>query len=208
MKVVILGSGGLTGGHIVQLLATVRNIDEIIAPVRKLNKVRIPKVCEQIFDFSDEGAYAGLFPADAIFCALGTTIKKAGSQEKFREVDFEYPLRAARAASDAGVRHFLLVSALGADAASNVFYNRVKGEVEREILRLRFKAITIVRPSLLLGDRNEFRLGERLLQPFAPLIPAKYKPVQALSVAHFLVNAFFNQEPGIHIVDNATLHGQ
>ena len=114
-----------------------------------------------VIDFDRLASYASLLAVDQILCALGTTIRKAGSQQAFRTVDFEYPAEIARLGIERGARHFLLVSALGADARSRVFYNRVKGELENAVLALPYRAHTIVRPSLLLGEREETRLGER-----------------------------------------------
>jgi uncharacterized protein YbjT (DUF2867 family) len=129
--------------------------------------------------------------ADQTICALGTTIKKAGSRDAFRRVDFEYPLTIARAALGGGCRHFLLVSAMGADPHSRVFYNRVKGQLEAAILGLGFDRVSIFRPSLLLGDRREFRPGEAAGQVLGRwlrfAIPRRYRPIHARTVAAAMV---------------------
>jgi len=108
--------------------------------------------------------------AQDVFCALGTTIRKAGSQEAFRHVDLELPLRAAEQALKAGAEQFIVVSSVGADPASKNFYLRTKGEIERELARLHFKALHILRPSLLIGKRPEFRLGEAIGMKIAPVL--------------------------------------
>jgi uncharacterized protein YbjT (DUF2867 family) len=105
-----------------------------------------------------------------VYCALGTTIGKAGSQEAFRQVDLELPLRAAQEALKAGAEQFIVVSSVGADAASKNFYLRTKGEMEQKVARLPFKAIHILRPSLLVGKRTEFRLGESMAMKIAPAL--------------------------------------
>lgn len=108
--------------------------------------------------------------ANDVFCATGTTIRKAGSQEEFRRIDYEMPLVAARAALDAGAQQFVLVSSVGADPDSKNFYLRTKGELERDLMELKFRAIHILRPGLLLGHREEFRPGERMATRIAPLL--------------------------------------
>jgi uncharacterized protein YbjT (DUF2867 family) len=126
--------------------------------------------------------------AEDAFCCLGTTIKKAGSQEAFRAVDHDAVLAFARAAKRAGVRRFLVVTALGADARSSVFYNRVKGEAEQALQALGFESLVILRPSLLLGDRAESRPGERAAivasRVLGPLLrPFGSRPIEARTVA-------------------------
>jgi uncharacterized protein YbjT (DUF2867 family) len=108
--------------------------------------------------------------AQDVFCALGTTIRKAGSQEAFRRIDLELPLRSATEALKAGAEQFIVVSSVGADAASKNFYLRTKGELERDLAKLPFKAIHILRPSLLIGKRPEFRLGEAIGMKIAPVL--------------------------------------
>jgi uncharacterized protein YbjT (DUF2867 family) len=142
---------------------------------------------------------------NAIICALGTTIRQAGSRERFRRVDLEYPLAVARLGLQRGARHFLLVSSLGASARSRVFYTRVKGELEDALLAMPYPAITIARPSLLLGQRAEFRLGEEVARRLAPLVPGPYKPVPAAAVAAALVRAAREDRPGHRIIESAEI---
>ena len=154
-------------------------------------------------DFDDLGRSAALFAADAAFCALGTTIKHAGTRERFRAVDFGYPLAAARLARERGARHFLLVSALSASARSRVFYSRVKGELEDAVLALGYPAVTIVRPSLLVGAREEFRLFERVMAPLGFILPRRYRPVRASAVAAALVQAAVHDAPGVRVIESS-----
>lgn len=149
--------------------------------------------------------YSDLFAVDQILCCLGTTIKKAGSQERFREVDFGYPKTIAERAAKHGARHFLLVSALGADPQSRIFYNRVKVELEEAVLDMPFRSVTIARPSLLLGNRGKFRLGEEIASRLRFLFPAKYKPVHAEDVATVLVNAARRDDVGTRIIESAEI---
>jgi uncharacterized protein YbjT (DUF2867 family) len=143
--------------------------------------------------------------ADHVFCALGTTRRQAGSAAAFRQVDLEYPVALARAARSRGARHFLLVSALGASPTSRVFYNRVKGEVEAAITALGFRSVTIARPSLLLGQRSEPRLGERLGRILGVVAPPRWRPVPVARVARALVEAAKADAPGVRILENREL---
>jgi uncharacterized protein YbjT (DUF2867 family) len=150
---------------------------------------------------------------DDVYIALGTTIKQAGSQAAFRAVDVDAVLACARAARAAGATRLALVSALGADAGSRVFYNRVKGEVEAAVAALGFDAVVIAQPSLLLGDRAALgqpaRLGEqlgiRLLTPFLGLIPATARPIRADVVARALVHAVEQGHPKLQRLPSAEL---
>jgi len=145
--------------------------------------------------------------AEHVFCALGTTMRQAGSEEAFRRVDFDYPVALARATVARGARHFLLVSAVGASTNSRFFYNRVKGEVEAAIIALGFHSLTVARPSLLLGDRGTFRWVEQVGKVAGVLAPARWRPVAAESVARALIAAARRDEPGVRILENTDLRG-
>ena len=164
------------------------------------------KLVERIIDFDQLRAQGALPPVDAILCALGTTIKQAGSQEQFRRVDHDYPLTLARLGLEQGARHYLLVSALGADASSRVFYNRVKGELENALRALPYRSLTIVRPSLLLGERSEFRIGEEIAKRVGWLAPPRFKPVHASAVAAVLVRALVADVPGQRTIESKEIH--
>jgi uncharacterized protein YbjT (DUF2867 family) len=163
------------------------------------------KVESHVVDFNDLAAHAKLFRVDQIFCALGTTIRTAGSQRRFRVVDYDYPLAAARIGVEQGATHYLLVSAVDANARSRVFYSRVKGELESAVLALPFRSVTIVRPSLLLGPRAEFRLGEVIAKRLAFLAPRKYKPVGAHAVAAVLIRAAKDDAAGRRIIESSEI---
>lgn len=178
-----------------------------------LRRALAPSAAGQRVHVVDFAALPPLPAADAAFCALGTTIKQAGSQEAFRAVDHDAVLAFARAARTAGVRRFGVVSALGADAQSRVFYNRVKGEMEAELQRLGFARLVIARPSLLAGDRaatgQPTRMGERLTlaltAPLAPLIPKAWRPIQAATVARALRLALAQDGPAVQVLESAQL---
>jgi uncharacterized protein YbjT (DUF2867 family) len=204
---IVAGATGLVGQELVRQLAAESTWREVRALVRHA----LPPGLSRPTVVSVQVDYARLEPpplwtaADHVFCALGTTMRQAGSAAAFRRVDFEYPLALARAAEAGGTRHFLLVSALGAAPASRVFYNRVKGEVEVAITALGFRSVTIARPSLLLGHRVEPRLGEQLGKVLGRLAPPRWKPVPAARVARALVDAAKRDLPGIHILENRDL---
>lgn len=186
----LFGATGLVGGHCLDLLLHDDAYTSVVAFTRKGLPVSHPKLRSQVIDFERLEEYAGLIVGDDLFCALGTTIKAAGSQEAFRRVDFFYPHRIASIAAASGVSRFLLVSSLGADAGSSIFYNRVKGELEDALRDIPFRGIQIFRPSLLLGDRGEFRMGEQIGAAMSKILGPllfgslrKYRPIEARDVA-------------------------
>ena len=170
----LLGATGLVGRSCLELLLQ----DDRYATVHALTRTPLsqqhPKLRSHVVPFAELARAVAELAARDVFCCLGTTIKKAGSEAAFRQVDYEYPLIAARSAAQSGARQFLIVTALGADPGSRIFYNRVKGEVERAICELPLATVHVLRPSMLLGERSEVR-GEVVLvvagaspQPLAP----------------------------------------
>ena len=159
-SVLLAGATGLVGGALLgRLFADAAFAKITVIARRPLTHVRHRKLSVHMLDFDKLDQHADLFHVDQIFWALGTTIKQAGSREGFRAVDFGYAEKAAHLGAQAGAKHFLLVSALGADIDSGVFYNRVKGETEQIVMALPYRSVTIVRPSFLLGPREEFSQG-------------------------------------------------
>ena len=206
-SIALFGATGLVGRECLKFLLDRAEFARVVVFVRRkvqldLSPAQQEKVALHVIDFDRLASYASLLAVDQILCALGTTIRKAGSQQAFRTVDFEYPAEIARLGLERGARHFLLVSALGADARSRVFYNRVKGELENTVLALPYRAHTIVRPSLLLGARAESRLGEKIGEKLAFLAPRKYKPVLARDVAWTLVNAAAADRSGVNVIES------
>ena len=189
-SLLIAGATGLVGRECLALALADRAFDRVVVLARKpASGVTAPKLDWRVAHFGQLEMQRSAFEVDAVLCALGTTIKVAGSRERFREVDHDYPLALARLGVAAGARHYLLVSALGADAGSRIFYNRVKGETERDILALPYDHVTIARPSLLTGTRAEARPGERLGQVIGWAIPGKYRPIAARTVARALIDS-------------------
>ena len=203
-SVALLGATGLVGRHTLDFLATDPFFERIVVIVRrKFAEGMAPRVEAHITDLARLEERPDLLRVDRVICALGTTIKAVGgSRERFRAVDYGIPLAAARIARREGARHFLLVSALGASAASRIFYNRVKGELEDALRTLDFRSVTILRPSLLLGERAEFRLGEEVAKRFAWAVPGRFRPIAARDVAAALVRYAKEDTPGFHILES------
>ena len=203
MNVLLIGATGLVGRELLTQLATEPACIHITVLARRQLPAPVPpKVESHVVDFDHLESAAEFAKADAVFCALGTTIRQAGSQQRFREVDFGYPLAVAKLALAQGARHFLLVSALGADTRSRVFYNRVKGDLEVSVSALGYRSVTIARPSLLLGHREEFRLGERVFARIGWMVPRRWKPVPAVDVARVLVRAAVEDAAGVRVIES------
>lgn len=190
--VAIAGATGLVGREILQGLLADESVSAIHALGRRALSVQHPKLASHVVDFA---ALPSLPPVDEVYLALGTTIKVAGSQEAFRAVDYAANLAVARAALAAGARRAGLVSAMGADAHSSIFYSRTKGELEETLSTLGFDALVIARPSMLAGDREALgqpiRRGEGIAMTVStllrPLIPANYRSIAAADVAGALL---------------------
>jgi uncharacterized protein YbjT (DUF2867 family) len=203
MKVLILGATGLVGRSALAQALAQPTVTQVIAPTRKAlttqNKLINP-VAPKLELLLPEVASWG--PSAAI-CATGTTIKRAGSKEAFRSVDHDLPLSFARLAHQAGTQNFALVSAIGASVDSSFFYARVKGELERDVHEIGFRSLTILRPSIIEGEREEVRLAESLVLKLshflAPVLPKRFHVNPAPTSAQALVDAVVNSEPGCHI---------
>lgn len=217
-KALVVGGTGLIGGFLVKDLLKDKDYDEVVVLTRDEYPQQHYKLNKRIVDFENlEKSLADVKVHD-VFCSLGTTIRKAGSQQAFRKVDFEYPLRTASAALRLGAKRFLVVSSVGADASSSNFYLRTKGELERALSVEGFGGLVIFRPSFLLGRRTEFRLGEhlgvtalRVVIPFMKGPLARYRPIQASSVASAMIIAAKQNLRGTHVFEseqilNLSLH--
>lgn len=205
----LLGSTGLTGSFVAQFLDASQELGKsTIALVRK--PVGMYKhIQELVFNFDDREAYSTLPTPQTIICCMGTTIKKAGSKEALKKIDFELPLTCAQYGKQKGAQHFILVSSIGADSQSSVFYLRTKGELEEMIKSLAFKTTTILRPAGLLGPRKEFRLGEvvgnfigSVISPFLLGSLKNYRPIQAETVAKVIVEKAKHPDAGFYILES------
>jgi uncharacterized protein YbjT (DUF2867 family) len=196
---VIAGYSGLIGSQLLKILIESDDYVKVIALGRRSLDIQHPKLIQHNIDFNNIELEEQNI--DDVFCCLGTTMKKAGSKEKFRLVDFQYPVSLANYCLNKGAKQFSLVSSMGADETSNIFYNKVKGEVEKTISNLGYHRLDIFRPSLLLGTRGESRFAEDLgkagmkLLGFLFMGPLKdYKAIESIKVARAM--AYFSTETG------------
>ena len=189
----IIGSTGLIGSQLLQLLLESDQYSKIITFVKRDAGIQHPKLKQHIIDFDKPQNYQDLVEGDDFFCTIGTTINKAGNKEAFRKVDYEYPMQFAKIAAEKKIKQFLIISSLGADATSSNFYLKTKGEIENFLKASTLEKVSILRPSLLLGNRTEFRLGEKVgaffMKAFSFMFIGnikKYKPIESATVAKAL----------------------
>ena len=197
----LLGSTGLIGRALRDLLLAHSPFQPLLAPVRRPSGLTHPHLLETITNFEDLDS---LPPPATLFCALGTTRKAAGSPEAFRRIDYEIPLRLAQWARHHGTRHLLLVSSIGADPHSSNLYLRVKGELERDLAALHFPSLDLFQPSVLLGPRPELRpaewISQRVLKAVPFLLPGPLRPYRAIpaaTVAAAMAHAANSPTPGL-----------
>ncbi len=217
----MFGASGLVGTELVRQLVESSGYEKLILVNRSTSGVVSPKVTELLVDFEKITDHPQELvkqlegPIHAVFCSLGTTIKKARTKKAFHRVDHDYVLMTGKVADAVGASVYVGVSAIATDADSTVYYSRVKAEAERDVSALPFSkksAIHFVRPSLLLGDRKEFRFGERLAILTTPLFnwmmsgPLKrYKAIQASQVAASMIRFAHDLRPGVHVHENEDL---
>lgn len=201
---VLAGATGLVGGECLRQLVVRDEYARITVITRRDlgAAARNPKVRQVVTDLARLDEIQGSLRADHVFCALGTTIRKAGSQEKFRQVDQVFPLQLAQLTLAQGARHFSIVSALGADARSRVFYSRVKGEVEEALRAMAWPSLSIVRPSVIAGDRAESRPMERLAEHLLRFAPATWKPVPAADIAAAMIRTALRSPAGVTTIES------
>jgi uncharacterized protein YbjT (DUF2867 family) len=203
VKILLLGATGLVGGATLAAALRDPRVSAVIAPTRSALPAH-PKLTAPLVDFDRIDPDAAWWPVDAVICALGTTMRAAGSQDAFKRVDHDYPLAFARLARKHGTPTYVLNSAAGADAGSRFFYNRVKGELERDLQQEGFASLTFVRPGLIGGKRTEFRLAERVfaavLTLAGTLLPRRWRINPASNIARALLAAALDPQPGRHIV--------
>ncbi len=201
--ILLAGATGLTGEHLLDRLLNEPTVSRVLAPTRK-------PVPEHPRLENPVGELSALLPGlsgqvDIAFCCLGTTIKKAGSQEAFKAVDLDLVLAFARRAREMGAKHLLVISAINADASSSVFYTRIKGEMEQALIAQGWPQLTLARPSLLVGNRSEQRLAEQIAGPLAKLIPGKYGAIEACTLGRALWRLALEEQPGVRIVESDEL---
>jgi uncharacterized protein YbjT (DUF2867 family) len=208
----IAGATGLVGSSLLQQLLADDRYDKILAITRKPIEIKHPKLIQQKIDFDKIESLDPGFTIDDVFCSLGTTIKTAGSQDVFYKVDFTYVVNLGKWCAVNGVRRFMIVSAMGANPKSGIFYNRVKGEMETAVSLLTIPQIQIFRPSLLMGERTEKRGGEKIAQVvmgglgflFAgPLL--KYKGIHTDMVARAMIGAAKQEVHGVTVYESGEM---
>ena len=202
----LFGATGLVGNELLHQLLNERSYAKVIAPTRRPHHLKDAKLDNPIVNFDELEQYGGKWVCDDVYICLGTTIKKAGSKEAFRKVDFDYIVKAAVVAKAGGASQCLLVSSAGADRDSLFFYNRVKGETEIAIKELGFWATHIFQPGVLVGHRDEFRLGEKVgvsvtnfLRSISPDILGKYNPTKADVLSREMIEAARSVEAGLQV---------
>jgi uncharacterized protein YbjT (DUF2867 family) len=201
--VLLAGATGLTGEHLLDRLLNEPTITRVLAPSRR-PLAKHPHLENPV------GDPAVFLPqlngrVDIAYCCLGTTIKQAGSEQAFRAVDLDMVVAFAKRAREMGARHLIVISALGADRRSSIFYNRVKGEMEYALRAQDWPQLTICRPSLLLGERTEPRLGEKVAGPLSRLIPGKYHGIEACQLARAMWRLALEEQDGVRIVESDEL---
>lgn len=201
--ILLAGATGLTGEHLLDRLLNERTVERVLAPSRRPLAAH-PRLENPVGELADLLPQLG-GPVDTAFCCLGSTIRQAGSQEAFRAIDLDLVVAVGRRARELGARHYLVISALGADRGSSVFYNRVKGEMEDALRDQGWSQLTLARPSLLLGPRQEFRLGERIAAPLMRLIPGKYRGIEACTLARALWRLALETGEGTRVVESDEL---
>jgi uncharacterized protein YbjT (DUF2867 family) len=205
----IIGSTGLIGSELLNLLLESSHYAKVITFVKRDTGIKHPKLTQHVIDFDKPETYKELVVGDDFFCTIGTTIKKAGSKEAFRKVDFEYPRQFASFALQNKVKQFLIISSLSADAKSGNFYLKTKGEIQDFLKDCNFESVAVLQPSLLLGNRTEFRLGEKVGAFFMKSLSflflgnlKKYKPIEGKTVAKALLKIAETNNKGFKIYES------
>ena len=201
--VLLAGATGLTGEHLLDRLLNEPTITRVLAPSRR-------PLAEHPHLENPVGDPQAFLPqlsgrVDIAYCCLGTTIKQAGSEEAFRAVDLDMVVAFAKRAREMGARHLIVISAIGADPNSSVFYSRVKGEMEQALRAQNWPQLTICRPSLLLGERTEPRLVEQLAGPLSKLIPGKYHGIEACQLARAMWRLALEEQDGVRVIESDEL---
>lgn len=205
----LIGATGLIGKFVLQQLLADEHYRKVKIFVRRPMDITHRKLEQHIINFDNPEEYKDIVKGDDLFCCLGTTMRIAGSRDAFQKVDYTYPVTFGKIAAANGIRQFLLISSLGANPMSSNFYLRVKGGVEEALQKFNFHALIILRPSMLLGPRKEFRLGELigkfLMQLFFFLFIGtlrKYRPIHAQTVAKGMVNLALKDLDGVNVFES------
>lgn len=212
-RALVIGANGLVGSQVVNLLLEDDRYSEVTVLTRKYVRLEHPKLVKHIIEFNNLHQSWDLIRGDDLFYSVGSTMSKAGNKTNFRKIDLDYTVNIAKIAQHNKVKQFVLVSSMGANPSSLFFYNRVKGEIERELKTVGFPTLLFIRPALLLGNRDENRLGESLAQAFFKVFnilmigPLRnLKAIKANDVAKSMIHLANKQFKGIHTFLNRDLH--
>jgi uncharacterized protein YbjT (DUF2867 family) len=203
----LIGATGLIGGELLNLILNDDYFGTVRVLVRRPFNRNNPKLEKKLVDFNDnDSLLVALDNSDVVLCAVGTTQKKVkGDKEAYRKIDYDIPVHAARFCKMTGCKTFVFVSSVGANSKSNNFYLKLKGEVEDAVKEVGLESVHIMRPSMLLGNREEFRFGEKigspLMKAFSFLLPSKYKPVEATDVAKAMITASKENRKGFFVYE-------
>lgn len=209
MRVLLAGATGLVGSQVLMRLLADARCTAVVAPARRPLPLQHPRLLGPLLDFDALPLEAPWWQVDAAICALGSTLKQAGSRQAFARIDHGYPLAIARVVRAHGCPVFALNSAMGANPRSRFFYNRVKGELEQDLRALEFASLALVRPGLIGGERSEPRPGEQaaawVLGALAPVLPRAWRINPAGRIAAALVEAALAPRPGVQVIGSAQL---
>ena len=207
----LIGATGLIGSYLLDQLLNDPYYDKVNVLIRRPWIITHPKLEKKLVNFDDpDSLLIALSNTDVVFCSVGTTQKKVkGDKKAYRKVDYDIPVKNARLSKMTGCENFILVSAVGADSKSRSFYLKLKGEVEDAIKKVGLKSVHIMRPSMLLGERKEFRLGESIGKVFTKvfffLLPSKYKSIEGRDVAKAMVVASKMDKEGFFVYEYADM---
>ncbi len=210
LSALLAGATGLVGSECLRRLLTEEAYSRILVVTRRDlgRQAAHPKLGQIVTDFDQLDNLGDRLAADHVFCALGTTRRAAGSKERFRRVDLEYPRSLARITRARGASHFSLVSAMGASSASPFFYSRVKGDLEKSLREMDWPSLAIFRPSVIAGEREEWRPGEKAGELLLRIAPARWRSVAAADIAAAMVNVALAHPPGVTVVESAEIPGR
>lgn len=202
----VVGGGGLIGGHCLKLLLDRAEYGRVVALGRRRLKLEHPKLVQHVVDFDKRETFEPFLKTDDVFSCVGTTRAKSHDEESYYKADFDVPYDIARLSVESGAKRFLIVTSVGADSKARSFYLRLKGEIEAAVSKLPFEAVHLFRPSLLLGARTEQRRFEGFIQGLAPVFSlvckgplSRYAPVSGETVAAAMVAAALSDPRGIHV---------
>lgn len=207
MTATIIGATGLIGSYLLEELLNDPFFDAVRILIRRPIDITHPKLEKKVVDFNDsDSLLVALSNSDVVFCSIGTTQKKVkGDKELYRKIDFNIPVKLAQFCKIVGCEKFILVSSVGANSKSNGFYLKLKGEVEDSVRSVGLRSLHILRPSFLLGERKEFRLGEVIVNPlmkiFSFAIPSKYKAIPAKNVAKAMAAIAKKKDEGTFVYE-------